>query len=160
MEMNYASKGVAGTGLGLGIAGTAIGLLSNGGLANLFSGTGGCSDNNAVNRYELNQQKEITNRDMEIAYLKGRDAAKSDALELYRYVRVKLLEILDSLLVNADLCQIGIVLRPEGDFVIARGIKLVGKFENLLFLASVAGCKRKAERYKQEKNNEVHYQSK
>jgi hypothetical protein len=86
MEMNFASKGVAGTGLGLGIAGTAIGLLSNGGLANLFSGTGGCSDNNAVNRYELNQQKEITNRDMEIAYLKGRDAAKSDALELYRYI--------------------------------------------------------------------------
>lgn len=89
MEMNYASKGVAGAGLGLGIAGTALGILNNGGggvLGNLFSGTGGCSDNAAVNRYELNQQKEITNRDMEIAYLKGRDAAKSDALELYRYV--------------------------------------------------------------------------
>ena len=89
MEMNFASKGVAGAGLGLGIAGTALGLLNNGGggvLSNLFSGTGGCSDNVAVNRYELNQQKEITNRDMEIAYLKGRDAAKSDALELYRYV--------------------------------------------------------------------------
>lgn len=89
MEMNFASKGVAGAGLGLGIAGTALGLLNNGGggvLGNLFSGTGGCSDNVAVNRYELNQQKEITNRDMEIAYLKGREAAKSDALELYRYV--------------------------------------------------------------------------
>ena len=90
MEMNYASKGVAGTGLGFGIAGTALSLLSNGGLGNLFSGVGGCSDNAAVNRYELNQQKEITNRDMEIAYLKGRDAAKSDALELYRYVDGKI----------------------------------------------------------------------
>jgi hypothetical protein len=39
-----------------------------------------------VNRYELNQQKEITNRDMEIAFLKGRDAAKTDSLELYKYV--------------------------------------------------------------------------
>lgn len=32
----YASKGVAGTGLGLGIAGTALGLLGNNGLGNLF----------------------------------------------------------------------------------------------------------------------------
>jgi hypothetical protein len=39
-----------------------------------------------VNRYELGLQKEITNKDMEIAYLKGRDAAKTDTLELYRYI--------------------------------------------------------------------------
>jgi hypothetical protein len=31
-------------------------------------------------------QNDITNRDMEIAYLKGRDAAKTDSLELYKYV--------------------------------------------------------------------------
>jgi hypothetical protein len=85
MEMNFASKGVAGTALGLSIGSLGAQLLS-GGLGNLFSGTGGCSDNVAVNRYELNQQKEITNRDMEIAYLKGRDAAKTDTLELYRYI--------------------------------------------------------------------------
>ena len=90
MEMNFASKGVAGAGLGLGIAGTALGLLNNGGggiLGNLFTGAGAvCSDNVAVNRYELGLQKEITNKDMEIAYLKGRDAAKTDTLELYRYI--------------------------------------------------------------------------
>jgi hypothetical protein len=88
MDMNFASKGVAGAGLGLGIAGTALGVLNgNGGglLGGLFGG-GGCSENMPVNRYELNQQKEITNRDMEIAYLKGRDAAKTDSLELYKYV--------------------------------------------------------------------------
>ena len=35
----YASKGVAGTGLGLGIAGTALGVLNGGGaLCNLFGG--------------------------------------------------------------------------------------------------------------------------
>ena len=34
---NYASKGMAGTGLGLGIAGTALGLL-NGGLGGLWGG--------------------------------------------------------------------------------------------------------------------------
>lgn len=37
---NYASKGVAGTGLGLGIAGTALALLNNTGLCGLFSNGG------------------------------------------------------------------------------------------------------------------------
>lgn len=40
METEYASKGVAGAGLGLGIAGTALGIL-NGGLGNLGLGFGG-----------------------------------------------------------------------------------------------------------------------
>lgn len=34
----------------------------------------------------MDQQKELVNKDMEIAYLKGRDAAKTDSLELYKYV--------------------------------------------------------------------------
>lgn len=84
---NYASKGVGGAGLGLGIAGTALGLL-NGGIPGLMGGigNGGCSENMMVNRYELSMVRDITNKDMEIAYLKGRDAAKSDSLELYKYV--------------------------------------------------------------------------
>lgn len=87
MEFNYASKGVAGAGLGLGIAGTALGLLNNGGgLGGLLGGNCANGDNAPVNRYELGLQNTITNKDMEIAYLKGREAAKSDSLELYRYV--------------------------------------------------------------------------
>lgn len=88
MDMNFASKGTAGAGLGLGIAGTALGLMNNGwGLGGLLGGGNGCcSENMAVNRYELGQQKELIEKDMEIAFLKGRDAAKSDSLELYRYV--------------------------------------------------------------------------
>ena len=84
---NYASKGVGGAGLGLGIAGTALGLL-NGGIPGLMGGlgNGGCSENMMVNRYELSMVRDLTNKDMEIAYLKGRDAAKSDSLELYKYV--------------------------------------------------------------------------
>ena len=86
--MEYASKGVAGAGLGLGIAGTSLGLL-NGGLGNILGGIGGntmCSENTMVNRYELNMTQQMANKDMEIAYLRGRDAAKSDSLELYKYV--------------------------------------------------------------------------
>jgi hypothetical protein len=90
MDMNFASKGTAGAGLGLGIAGTALGLLNNGGgiLGNLFGGgcNAVCSENMPVNRYELSQQKTITEKDMEIAYLRGRNASKEDDLELYKYV--------------------------------------------------------------------------
>jgi hypothetical protein len=66
----FASKGVAGSGLGLGIAGTALGLL-NGGLGNIL-GTGynnncGCSENMMVNRYELSQENKIAKLETEVA---------------------------------------------------------------------------------------------
>lgn len=88
VERDYASKGVAGAGLGLGIAGTALGLLGGnlGGILGGWNGAASCNENMAVNRYEMSMQRELTNKDMEIAYLRGRDAAKSDSLELYKYV--------------------------------------------------------------------------
>ena len=72
-EFSYASKGVAGAGLGLGIAGTALGLL-NGGLSNIFngrSGNCGCHENTTVNRYEAQQQARIAELETEV---KLRDA--------------------------------------------------------------------------------------
>ena len=67
----FASKGVAGTGLGLGIAGTA-GWLLNGGLNNILgNGNCGCSENQIVNRYELNLQQELAAKDTEIGLLKA-----------------------------------------------------------------------------------------
>jgi hypothetical protein len=72
--MEYASKGVAGAGLGLGIAGTSLGLL-NGGLGNILGGMGGnangCSENQWVNRYEATQQARIAELETEV---KLRDA--------------------------------------------------------------------------------------
>lgn len=88
VEREWASKGVAGAGLGTGIAGLSLGVLNalgNGNLGNLFGGNTTCGENMAVNRYELNMMKELTNKDMEIAYLKGRDASKNDDLEMYKY---------------------------------------------------------------------------
>lgn len=71
-EMSYASKGVAGSGLGLGIAGTALGVLS-GGLGNLFGGwgAGSCHENMPINRYEAQQQAKIAELETEV---KLRDA--------------------------------------------------------------------------------------
>lgn len=70
----YASKGVAGSGLGLGIAGTALGLLNNGGLGGLLNIGGcnsGCGDGALVNRYEATQNARIAELETEV---KLRDA--------------------------------------------------------------------------------------
>lgn len=68
----FASKGVAGAGLGLGIAGTALGLMNGcGALGGLFNGGGCCSENTAVNRYELNLTQEIANKDARIGLLES-----------------------------------------------------------------------------------------
>jgi len=68
----FASKGVAGSGLGLGIAGTALGLL-NGGLGGLLSvnNCSVCGDNMPINRYEASQANRIAELETEV---KLRDA--------------------------------------------------------------------------------------
>lgn len=131
VERDYASKGVAGAGLGLGIAGTALGLLGNGNLGGILGGwnnAAACSDNMPVNRYELSMQRELTNKDMEIAYLKGRDAAKTDSLELYKYVDGKFAsverELADQRVFNAT--QIGTISCIQGQIAQLYGLtKLV-----------------------------------
>ena len=66
----FASKGVAGSGLGLGIAGTALGLL-NGNLGGILGVNNhcGCSDNTPVTRYDLSLENQLIAKDSEIALL-------------------------------------------------------------------------------------------
>lgn len=75
VEKDYASKGVAGAGLGLGIAGTALGLLGNGTLGGILGGNawgaGVCHENMPVNRYEASQSARIAELETEV---KLRDA--------------------------------------------------------------------------------------
>ena len=83
----FASKGVAGSGLGLGIAGTALGVL-NGGLGNILGGWNngcGCSENMAVNRYELGQENWIAKLESEIALRDANIYNDQKMLELYKY---------------------------------------------------------------------------
>ena len=88
MAEMYASRGVAGAGLGLGIAGTALGVL-NGGLGNMLGGLaaprqavnadvgayaprgGCCSEDHLVNRYEAGKDARIAELETEV---KLRDA--------------------------------------------------------------------------------------
>lgn len=99
-EKDYAGRGTT----GLAATGTALGGAAL--LSNLVGGTGlfgGLFGNNMypanqpVNRYEAEQQSRITEKDMEIAYLRGRDAAKSDTLETYKYIDGELTKIREKL---------------------------------------------------------------
>jgi hypothetical protein len=98
----FASKGVAGTGLGLGIAGTALGLMNNGGgiLRNLFGGNNHCCGESApVSRYELGLEQKIASLESGIALRDANIYNDSKVLELYKYVDGKLESI------NSKLCD-------------------------------------------------------
>ena len=86
----FASKGVAGSGLGLGIAGTALGVL-NGGLGNLFSGNmNNCSENQFVNRYEMGLENKIVSKDSEIALLKSNIYTDQKIADVYERLNTKI----------------------------------------------------------------------
>ncbi len=89
----FASKGVAGSGLGLGIAGTALGVLS-GGLNNILGGglvhNCGCSDNAPVTRYELGMENQIVTKDSEIALLKSNIYTDQKIAEVYERLNTKI----------------------------------------------------------------------
>lgn len=77
----------ANAGLTTGIVSLA-GWILNGGLSNAFGGNcngGGCSENQLVNRYELSMQRDLANKDMEIAYLKGREETRKDLQDFFAY---------------------------------------------------------------------------
>lgn len=96
MENKYASKGVAGTGLGLGIAGTALGVLAGGlnGNGGGLLGGWGCNGNNPnntyVNRYEASQSARISELETEVKLRDSNIYTDSKILDLYKYVDGKL----------------------------------------------------------------------
>lgn len=68
----FASKGVAGSGLGLGIAGTALGLLNNGGNGGLLGGLLGGGNQNVVSALQA-----------ENGMLKAENYSDKNAKEVY-----------------------------------------------------------------------------
>ncbi len=96
-EVEYASKGIAGAGLGTGIAGLTLGVL-NGGLNGILGGGCGnymgrnacCSENNMVTRYELTQESRISKLESEIALRDANIYNDQKILELYKYIDGKL----------------------------------------------------------------------
>lgn len=100
-DFQYASKGVAGAGLGLGIAGTALGLL-NGGLTNWVNGntrnanTPGntaCSEDQPVSRFELEMQQKISELQSQVALRDANTYGDQKLLEVYKYFDGELKEL-------------------------------------------------------------------
>lgn len=105
----FASKGVAGAGLGLGIAGTALGILDGlGGLGGLALGNRAataaavCSENTAVNRYELDQNRTIAEKDMEIAYWRGQDETNRKISDAYSKLESRIIGLSAEVRANKD----------------------------------------------------------
>jgi hypothetical protein len=123
VDKSYASKGVAGAGLGLGIAGTALGLLGNGGIPGLLGGWGCnnawnanvCSENMPVTRYELGQEAKIADLQSQIALRDANTYNDQKTLELYKYIDGQLREVRDTLCAQAVHNQ-----KTEDSFALAR----------------------------------------
>lgn len=99
-ENKFASKGVGGSGLGLGIAGTALGLLNNGALGGLFGGNNcNCSEDHYVNRYELGLQQELAAKDSKISLLESNIYVDSKIADVYERLNTKIGGL------EAQLCQ-------------------------------------------------------
>lgn len=85
----YASKGVAGAGLGTGIAGLALGVL-NGGLGNLLTGVNngncGCNEDHWVNRYEASQSARIAELETEVKLRDANTYTLSEMNKMRNYV--------------------------------------------------------------------------
>ena len=111
VDKDYASKGVAGAGLGLGIAGTALGLLNGNGLGGILGGWNGCNGNNwgagvchenmPINRYEAGLQATISAKDSQIALRDANTYNDQKLLEVYKYFDGQLRDVRDTLCAQA-----------------------------------------------------------
>lgn len=96
---NFASKGLAGTALGTGIGGLALGLLNGaGGIGGLLGGNvPWISDNVPVNRYEMGQERKISELEAAVALRDANTYNDQKMLEMYKYFDGKLGVIDDKL---------------------------------------------------------------
>lgn len=115
----YASKGVAGAGLGLGIAGTALGLLNNNGnglLGGLFGNHGGAMAGMAAQAAGCAVNDKFSTLEAEIARLKAEKYADKNGIEVYKQTREENKDLQDRLLGNW--------IKPLADEAAANKVKI------------------------------------
>lgn len=132
-EVNYTSKAQGNLNTGLGAIGTAggvpeiLGGLFGGGMrgwGNAGYGYGGVSHEHFINRYEAGMQEQLAHKDMEIAYLRGREESKKDDLESFKYYDARIGKI------EEQLCAQAVVNQKTADaFDLVRGDLLCCKNE-------------------------------
>jgi hypothetical protein len=103
VEKDYASKGVAGAGLGLGIAGTALGLMQNGSLGNIFGGGNGCGGSAYVTRYDAEKDARIAALETEVKLRDANTYTLGEVNKMRNYVDAKFDAI------NAQLCSQAVI---------------------------------------------------
>ena len=105
IENKYASKGVAGAGLGLGIAGTALGLLQGNGLNGILGGwgNGNCipSESMPVTRYDAGKDARIAELETEVKLRDANIYTDSKLNDLRNYVDVKFAAVSDKMCAQA-----------------------------------------------------------
>ena len=105
IENKYASKGVAGAGLGLGIAGTALGLLQGNGLNGILGGwgNGNCipSESMPVTRYDAGKDARIAELETEVKLRDANIYTDSKLNDLRNYVDGKFAVVNDKLCAQA-----------------------------------------------------------
>lgn len=102
VEKDYASKGVAGAGLGLGIAGTALGLMQNGNLGGIL---GGCNNGGSayVTRYDAEKDARIAALETEVKLRDANTYTLGEVNKMRNYVDAKFDAI------NAQLCSQAVI---------------------------------------------------
>lgn len=100
-ETEYASKGVAGTGLGLGIAGTTLALLNGGGML-LGSGLGPCKKQEYVTQNEFGMNSVIMAKDAEIANLKSQVYTDTKIVDTYKVLERRIDDLRDRVDANKE----------------------------------------------------------
>lgn len=89
VNKEYASKGVAGTGLGIAIGSAVLGLLNNnGGLGGILGG--GCGGNAYINRYEAEQAAKIAALEADIKLRDANTYTLGEVNKLRDYVEGKI----------------------------------------------------------------------
>ena len=100
MENKYASKGVAGTALGLGIGAVGVELL-RGGLGGILGGNPACGESHFVNRFEAAQQARIAELETEVKLRDSNIYTDQKLLETYKYFDGELRAIRNELAAQA-----------------------------------------------------------
>ena len=96
--MEYASKGMAGAGLGLGIAGTTLGILNGGaGLLGAHMANAGCNTAAACS-----ENQPVTSKDGEIALLKSERYTDERLVEVYKDLNRQINAVNEKIQANRD----------------------------------------------------------
>ena len=132
-EVNFTSKAQGNLNTVLGAIGTAggvpeiLGGLFGGGMrgwGNPGYGYGSSPHEHFINRYEAGMQEQLAHKDMEIAYLRGREESKKDDLEAFKYYDARIGKI------EEQLCAQAVVNQKTADaFDLVRGDLLCCKNE-------------------------------